>query len=765
MGDERPTSPIGKIATVRRLAPLVLPISLALVVCFSYETATAQERPVAAAARIETPPVIDGRLGDAVWASATALSGFTQREPVEGAAVSERTEVRFVHDGDALYVGAWLFDRRPEGLVTGQTLRDASLGDADAFILVLDTYRDSVNGFVFGTSPAGIEFDGQVSNEGQGGGAGGQRQQATSGAGFNVNWDGRWQVATTRDAEGWYVEMRIPFSTLRYPRSGPQTWGLNIERRIRRNNEQATWAALPRQFDLYRLSMAGGLRLDAPVRRSISVTPYVLADVSRDYNAVRTGTDVSPRVGADAKLTLRQNLSLDVTVNTDFAQAEVDDQQVNLTRFPLFYPEKRAFFLENAGTFALGTSRATELFFSRRIGLVQGRQVPIRAGARLTGKVGNVQLGLLSIQTGALDSEDPVTGVAVRLANPNNFGVLRAYQEFPNRSRVGAMFAGRLDTTNTGNYNLAYGVDGSLGLGETVTVDGWVGATRTPDHRAGSAIAGAVGGRFIDRDWEVSAGYRQVGTAFNPEIGFVDRVGYRHGNARLLRHIRTPTVGWFREFRPHVSWSQHWSLDGLTESYLVHVDNHFAFANGAFFQLPGFNFTGERLVRPFEIRRGIVIPAGMYHNHDWEFRANSNRSEPLSVSGGWNLGGLYSGTRFGPTVTVAYRHGDRLTASATANWFRVRLPEGRFNTAVLRVRASYAFSPRLFLETNVQYNDDAEDVATNLRLGWFNSAGSGLFVVYNDTRHTGSLTTTGRAAGPRQRQLVIKYSRPFDIIC
>ena len=749
---------------MRRIALLDRSVWLFLVACLTPTSAVAQDRPAATAGRIDTPPVIDGRLGDAVWTSAGTLAGFRQREPTEGHPVSERTEVLFVHDDEALYVGAWLYDRRPDDLVVGQTLRDASLGDADAFILVLDTYRDSLNGFVFGTSPAGIEFDGQVSNEGQGGSAGGQRQQATSGAGFNVNWDGRWQVATSRDSEGWYVEMRIPFSTLRYPRSGSQTWGLNIERRIRRNNEQSTWAPLPRQHDLYRLSLAGALTLDAPVRRSISVTPYVLADASRDYTAVGDGAEVSPRVGADAKLTLGQNLSLDVTVNTDFAQAEVDDQQVNLTRFPLFYPEKRTFFLENAGTFALGTSRTAELFFSRRIGLVQGRQVPIRAGARMTGKVGNVQVGLLSIQTGALDIDDPATGTPVRLANPNNFGAFRAYQEFSNRSRLGAMFVGRIDTTNTSNYNLAYGVDGSLGVGQSVTLDGWVGATRTPDRRQGSAIAGAVGGRFIDRDWEVSAGYRQVGTAFNPEVGFVDRVGYRHGNARVLRHVRTPSLTWFREFRPHVSWSQHWSLDGLTESYLLHVDNHFAFANGAFFQLPGFNFTGERLTQPFEIRRGIVIPAGMYHNHDWEFRANTDRSAPLSVSGGWSLGGLYSGTRFGPTVTVAYRHGDKLTTSATANWFRVRLPEGRFNTAVVRVRASYAFSPRLYLETNVQYNDDTQDMATNLRLGWFNTAGSGLFVVYNDTRHNGSLTSTGRAAGPRQRQLVIKYSLPIDIV-
>lgn len=724
----------------------------------------AQPARSAAAIKIATPPVVDGRLDDAVWRDAPALGGLTQREPVEGQPVSERTEVRLAQDDQALYVAAWLYDRRARDLVVGQTLRDASLSDADAFLIVLDTYRDSLNGFVFGTSPAGIEFDAQISNEGQGGGSGGQRQQATSGAGVNVNWDARWQVATTRNDDGWYVEMRIPFSTLRYPRGGRQTWGLNFERRIRRNNEQSTWAPIPRQFDLYRLSLAGALEVDAPDRRSITITPYALLEGTREYTATPASADERIRVGGDAKISLRQNLTMDLTVNTDFAQAEVDDQQVNLTRFPLFYPEKRAFFLENAGAFALGTSRTAELFFSRRIGLAQGRQVAIHGGGRLTGKVGGTQLGLLNIQTGALDVTDPGTGVRTRLADPNNFGVFRAYREFPNRTRIGAMFVSRVNVNRSADYNLAYGLDGSLGIGPFLTVDGWIAGTRTPGTKAGSTMAGAVGGRYVDRDWEVSAGYRGIGERFSPEVGFVNRSAYHHGNARILRHIRTPSVSWFREFRPHVSWSQHWSLDGLTESYLFHIDNHFAFQNGAFFQLPGFNFVGERLVEPFEIRPGIVIPAGMYHNREWEFRFNTDRSSPVSVSGGWDLGGFYTGTRFGPTLTTSYRHQDRLTSSLTVNWFSVKLREGRFRTAVARLRTSYAFSPRLYVESSVQYNDDTEDLAANVRLGWFNAAGAGLFVVYNDTRHYGSLETSGRASGPRQRQLVIKYSRLIDVL-
>ena len=731
----------------------------------------AQESPNAQASEITAPPVIDGQLADDAWAVLEPLEGFTQREPSEGQPVSQLTEVRVGYDDAALYIGAWLFDEDPAGIVVGQTLRDASLNDSDAFVVVLDTYLDRQNGFVFATTPAGIEYDGQVIGEGVGGGPGGGRQQRGSAGGFNLNWDGSWDVATTRDDRGWYAEMRIPFSTLRYGAGGAQDWGLNFERKIRRNSEQSTWAPLPRQFGVYRISLGGTLAVEAPSKRTVTVSPYALADGLKDYGVVSPEVAYGRQIGGDAKIGINQSLTLDLTVNTDFAQAEVDDQQVNLTRFSLFFPEKRAFFLENAGTFAVGASRSAELFFSRRIGLSGGREVPIPAGARLTGKVGDFQVGVLNIQTSEVFDIDGETGFRDPIAPANNFGVLRAYRELGNRSQLGAIFVSRLNTTDADDYNLTYGIDGRLGIGEALTFDGWAGITTTPvptGEQAGSGFNdgeyGFAGGvRYVTRDWQVSTGYRQVGDAFNPEVGFVNRRGYRHVNWRFLRHLRTEGVPWFREFRPHISGNSFWTLGGFNESYQVHIDNHFAFENGAFFQLPGFNFTGEGLEQPFAIREDIVVPAGTYHNVDWEFRANTNRGAPLSLSAGWGLGGFYSGTHFGPNATLTYRYGDQLTASVRANYFDVRLDQGSFTTAVVRFNASYSFTPRLYLQTNVQYNDDTRDLGTNVRLGWLDTAGTGLYVVWNDTSHTGSLDRTGILAGPKQRQLVVKYSRLFNL--
>jgi len=748
----------------------------------------AQQAPNGIAAAITSVPVIDGRLDDVAWMGAQVLTGFVQREPTEGRPVSERTEVRVAYDGEALYVGAWLFDSDPTSLVFGQTLRDASLNDADAFVLVLDTYLDRQNGFVFGTTPAGIEYDGQVANEGQGGGGGGRRpggssrQQRGSGGGFNLNWDGSWEVATSIDAHGWYAEMRIPFTTLRYGAGGDQTWGLNFERRIRRNSEEAVWAPIPRQFNLYRVSLAGTLDLTAPARRIATVSPYALSDGFKDYTIGSPDADFGGKVGGDAKIGLNQSLTLDLTINTDFAQAEVDDQQVNLTRFSLFFPEKRAFFLENAGTFSVGSGRSAELFFSRRIGLSGGQEVPIHGGARMTGKVGDVQIGVLNIQTGGLSVPDAVTGVPQQVAPDNNFGVVRAFREWENRSRIGGIFVSRLNTNSTSDYNLTYGVDGRLGIGQGLTFDGWAGLTTTPlpsgtpDLREGfnhGEYGYAGTGNFRSRDLEMSAGYRQIGSEFNPEVGFVNRSAYRYGSGRVLYHLRTDGVDWFREFRPHISGNTFWSLRGFNESYYVHIDSHFAFESGAEIHLPGWNLTGEGLVAPFQIRdqgdlpgggRGpVIIPPGTYDNQEFVLRANTNRSSPLSFSGGVTFGGLYSGTQVSPDATVSYRFRDRFTTSVSLNYFDVELDEGSFTTSLVRLTASYSFTPRIYLQANLQYNDDSEDLGSNIRLGWLDTAGTGLFIVYNDTEFLGDMDPLGFRSGPRQRQLVIKYTKLFNL--
>ncbi len=719
-------------------------------------------RRAAAAPLDERSIVIDGRLDEAAWSEAPLIDGFVQREPVEGRPVSERTEVRVLFDDQALYIGAWNFMADPSAIVVGETRRDASIDNTDAFYLVLDTYLDRQNGFVFGTTPAGIEYDGQVTNEGQGGGGGG-RQQSGSGGGFNRNWDGSWQVATTTDGDGWFAEFRIPFSTLRYPSGGEQVWGLNFARNIRSRNEQSVWAPIPRQFTLYRVSLAGEISgFEAPAKRVFTVTPYVLGDVSRDFTRTDSKNDWRGEIGGDAKIGLNQSLTLDLTVNTDFAQVEVDDQQVNLTRFPLFFPEKRPFFLENAGTFSVGSPQAAELFFSRRIGLSAGEEVPMLGGARMTGKIGGMQVGFLNVQSRDLQLFDDDAGEDVEVEPNTNFGVVRLFQEFENRTRVGGIFVSRLNTDDSGDYNLTYGADGRIGFGQALTLDGWAAGTTTPGEDK-PEYGVNFGSRYETRDWRISAGYRELSEAFNPEAGFLRRDAYRHVNTRVLRAIRLPEVSWFRELRPHVSWQQYWDLEGFSESYVVHMDSHFEFANGQFFQFPGLNFTGEGLQEPFEIRDGIVIPAGSYDNIDWEFRSRTNLSAPLSLQLNVDAGGFYNGTRVGTNSTLAYRFEDKFVTSLRLSYFDVNLEQGDFVTSVLALKGSYSFTPRIFLQATLQYNNESDNFGSNVRFGWLDTAGTGLYVVFNDTEHLGSLDRTGIERGPQRRQLIIKYTKMFNI--
>jgi hypothetical protein len=723
--------------------------------------------PSAASAEIDgASPVIDGRLDEEAWGVAETISNFVQHEPFEGESVSERTELRILHDAEAVYVGAWMFDQDPGSIIVGETRRDANLDDTDALLIVLDTYLDRQNAFVFGTTPAGIEYDGQVTREGTGGSIvsrqQGQRQQRGSGGGLNLNWDGSWDVATSVDQGGWYAEFRIPFSTLRYGRGGPQQWGLNIARHIRRRNEQSFWAPIPRQHSLYRVSLAGTLSgIEAPTRQTLDMTPYVLSSAHRDFETM-TEADVTGDVGGDVKVGLAPSLTLDLTYNTDFAQVEVDDEQINLTRFNLFFPEKRPFFLENAGTFSVGSPRDVELFFSRRIGIESetGTAVPILGGARLSGKVGGVTVGLLNIQTERLEEVDPATSLSSDLAPPNNFSVVRVLQELPNRSRIGGVVVSRLNTDNTDDYNLTYAVDGRVGIGQAVSLDAYVARTETPGIGDGEHAV-SFSGSYTTRDWNFSGTFREVGANFNPEVGFLTRSAYRLLNTRILHHIRVPSVSWFRELRPHISYREFFDLDWFSETRIIHVDSHFEFANGAFFQLPAINFTREGLQEPFEIAEGVVIPPGTYDNVDWGFAYNTDESAPLSINGRINIGGFYSGHRKGTFGTINARVGTTLVAGLRFSYDDVDLPEGSFETALVGLRVAYSFTPRMYLQSLIQYNNQTDNFSSNVRFGWLNTAGTGLFLVYNDVEF---VQETGMRLQPVNRALILKFTRQFNLL-
>lgn len=716
------------------------------------QVAGSTPRPTAHAARTAKPPAMDGRLDDSVWAAAPVIDRLIQHEPFDGQPATERTEVRILFDDHAIYVGARLFDSDPAGITRGETRRDITLKEQDTFILLFDTYHDRQNGFLFATTPAGVEHDGQINKEGEGG-FGGPVGNAPSvtGANENVNWDGTWEVRTSVDEKGWVAEFRIPFETLRYGTGKPQTWGFNFARYIRRKNEEDFWSPVPRQHTLFRVSMAGTLEgLEPPANRVLLFTPYTLGSIARDYRTA-TKADGAAEFGFDAKIGVTQSLTADLTYNTDFAQVEADEQQVNLTRFNLFFPEKRPFFLENAGIFGFGTPQSVDVFFSRRIGIEGSRQVPIIGGGRLSGRVGGLGVGLLDVQTDGVNPSGTVGRTPGR-----NFGVGRVIYELPHRSRIGAIAVTRLNTDSTGDHNVVIGVDGKLGIGEAVSLDAYAARSATPGRHQG-AVAFNLSGTYTTRKWEVGSAVRQVDDGFNPEAGFLERPSFRFYNFRLLRHLRTPNIPWFRETRPHLTFRQYDDVDGRPQSRLLHIDSHFVFANGSFFELPGFNLTREALRDTFQIAKHVRVKPGVYDHFEWATIFNTNLSAPYSFSGSITIGGFYTGHRKGATASFNARPNDHLNASLRLSYDNVDLAEGSFDRKLIGVRLAYAFTPRMFLQSLTQYNNETESLSANIRFGWLGPAGTGLFIVYNEGR------ATGEESGLVNRALVVKFSRQFDL--
>ena len=748
---------------------MVLRASSVLVLCLAFPAAaqTLSSPPAAqpssgarAGARtgvatvVQRPPIVDGRLDDEAWRAAPIYDGFVQRELNEGQPVSERTEVRIVSDGEALYVGAWLFDREAGGIVPGEKIRDVSLDNSDYVAIILDTFLDRQNGFVFATTPAGVEYDGQVVKEGEGGGitvTGQTRQQSGSMGGFNLNWDGSWTVRTSSDSAGWYAEFRIPFSTLRYGSGGSQSWGLNLSRGIRRKGEDAYWSFIPRQFNLYRLSRAGTLEgLTPPGQRLATITPYVLSGGRRDF-AVDPRMRGTNEVGADAKYGLTPSLTLDLTYNTDFAQVEVDEQRTNLTRFSLFFPEKRPFFLENAGVFSAGTPQAVELFFTRRIGIdTLGTPVPIRGGGRITGRAAGLSVGALEIvteeQAGSAPGQQPAT----------SYSVVRAVRELPSRSRIGVLAVERMATKSSSDRNGTFALDGRVGAGDAWTFDWWGAKTSTPTRR-GDDLGYSVRGAFQSADWNNNARIVSVGSNLNPEVGFLNRTGgYRYYEIAAMRFVRKPEWKWLKDWNPHTNYRGYYGLDGSWQNGQVHIDlTELEFANGGKFG-PEVNLFHEGLTAPFQIAPNVTLPVGSYNYTVYGLDWTLNPSAPLSFVLRGDFGPFYNGTRNGGNVTLTYRQGATLSSSLLFDYNDVRLDQGSFIRQLIGTRVAYFFTPRVFAQTLVQFNNQARVWTANGRFGWLGTAGTGLFVVFNDGEEADGFFRWTR---PQTRSVIVKFTR------
>ena len=708
-----------------------------------------------------------------VWGDAEVISNFIQSWPLEGAPASEHTEVRVAYDEEAIYVGAWLYDSEPSQIVVGEQRRDANLTRFDAFLLILDTYHDRENGFVFATNPGGIEHDGQVIDEGRqtGRGRGGARgnrgrQQGGAQGGFNVNWDGSWTVSTDRDDRGWYAFFRIPFSTLRYGAGSEQEWGVNFGRYIGRKNEQVYWAPLPRQDNLYRVSYAGVLgELNVPAQRLITFTPYALSSAQK-VPATGPEVDYPFEVGADAKIGITPALSLDLTVNTDFAQVEVDNEQVDLTRFSLFFPEKRPFFLENAGRFAVGNNQSAQMFFSRRIGIGEdGAPVPIEWGSRLSGRVADLDVGLIHMRTEAV--EGGPTG--------NGYTVARLARELPNRSGVGVMFTERSTIGDANDHGRTLAVDTNIGIGEFFNFTGVLGATSSsvPGEASLSDAREAIilAASYRDSDWQLTGSYDRIGANFNPEVGFLRRSDFQQVSGTVRRNIRVPGVDWLRELRPHTSYSTSYGLEnGLRETATWHLDLHLVWEDGALLS-PATDWIYDGLTDPLRLATGVndegdrtfvEVAPGEYSGWLFNPRYTTSTQAPVVWNTILSIGQFFSGTRKGGSTTLSFQLGGALAGALGLEYNRIELPgpEGKFDATLLSSRVGYSFSPTLYIQSLVQYNTQTAVWSGNLRFGWVDTAGTGLFIVFNERQ---SERLAGLTEGLLERTVSIKFSRQLNM--
>tara|TARA_B100000949_G_scaffold47027_1_gene40759 strand:+ start:2782 stop:4995 length:2214 start_codon:yes stop_codon:yes gene_type:complete len=701
-------------------------------------------------------PIIDGHIiNDPAWQSLPEVNTFIQKSPDEGEAVTEKTVVKVMYSTEVLYIAAVCYDDSPEKIVIVDTRRDAPLNNTDSFMFILDTFQDQQNGYVFGTNAGGIEYDAQVSKGGEGMSISTRRQSVGTGDAYNINWDAVWKVQTNIGDYGWSAEFAIPFKTLRYAKENEQEWGINFQRVIAHKHEQVFWAPIPRQYSLNRLMNAGTITgIKVPNVRTLKIMPYTLGSKNSVYSETEYSSTASD-FGLDAKFGVTSSLILDLTYNTDFAQVEADEQQINLDRFSLFFPEKRGFFLENAGLFSIGENTFSgpdiEMFFSRRIGISpNGEPLPIVGGGRLTGTAGGFRIGALNMQTKAVNN----------VTDGDNYSVLRIKKELPNRTSYGVIMTNRTGLGTDGNLNNSYAIDASLGVGEAIQFIGFA-AKSDPDQDIQNGDTGTYAylleSNRNTKTLTTQLRFTEVGDNFNPEIGYVKRQGYRKILFRILNRTRPKDTFGLLEIRPHISFWGYWKLDGFLETARLHVDNHWEFRNGYRIDT-AINFLNEGVVDTFEIAAGVMVPSGRYDHKEIQIRSNTNLTKPFNIIMVNKIGGFFGGYRQNVDLTIGNRFGNRFTSEIISKYNDVHLPAGNFITHLIRTRLTYAFSPKIYIQFLIQYNNQSDEWSINSRFIWQKSAATGLYLVFNQTQDYDGIPIDYKTTS-----MVFKYSYLFDV--
>jgi len=703
---------------------------------------TAQESAlIAQAVAVEHPPKLDGTVDDSLWQSAIPVTGFRQQEPLEGEPATEKTEVRILYTRHAVYFGIHCFDSSPSRIIASELRRDVSQDLDDHFEVLIDSNHDRRGGYVFQINPLGTQMDGLIVEE----------QRDNSGSDFDPGWDGVWTSEARIGADGWTATIEIPFTTLNFTHSRQVLWGLNFKRFIRRKNEEDLWTAYRRTFGITKVSQAGDLRgiEDIGSGRLFIVKPYGLARYDQQ-------TGENPKFpltgGVDVKYGLSSGLVLNLTGNTDFADTEVDLEPFNITPFKVFIPEKRQFFLENAGVFNFALGDGDQLFFSRQIGIdpITGNQVPINGGAKLTGRVGRLELGVMDVDT--------------RSSGPNpyaNFGLVRLKESLWAGSYIGVMGIDKRSGDVLDSFNQTGGVDTRLVFWKDWFVDAHMAGTQSLGSASGDSDLGAS--LSYRSNWlDATAERRKTGPNFNPEVGFVERQDSNETYGDATFKLR-PRITGIRElqFEGFILHAPD-TLDQVsTQEWqgTFRADLH----NGGYTDDDIADVFTQRITTPFHIYKSVFIPNGIYHFARHQLTYGSGQDRKFTYNFFERFGGYYGGTLNELRVRANYRPAAKFSISASETWdrFRLPLPNGNFSVVLASLQGNYSFNRFLTFTSLLQMDtSNAQAVSANLRLRYNYRPDSDLYIIYNIGTQFASIAP----ANPpevRETRFAVKWTYSF----
>ncbi len=714
----KPLSPISTASI--RLAALII-LSGVIAVCWGQSNspgARASTRSVTVT-RVAEKITVDGFLNEPVWNQAPRIGDLVQRQPNAGEPPTERTEVTLLYDANNLYIGVVAHDSEPEKVIGTVMERDGSLNSDDSLAIVLDTFRDQRNAFYFATNPAGAFVDGLAFTNGQ----------------LNTDWNAIWEVRTQRTDFGWVAEIAIPFKSLNFPAESTE-WGFNIERNIYRKLEESRWSGARLETDFLQISEAGRITDLQGLNQGIGldIRPFVAASWLDSNSSDDDGFDVEP--GVDFSYNITPSLKLTGTVNTDFGETEVDERQINLGRFSIRFPEKRSFFLEDAGVFSFASSGPQSPggipaasadvfpFFSRRIGLVGGQEVPLDAGLKLTGKVGRTELGILNVQTGATDFVDS-----------ENLMVGRFRQNVFEQSYIG----GTNGNPSSGPTASTYGVDARfatsnfLGNSHNLAVNAY---TVRSDNAGISDKDKSYGfsAHFPNDKYVGELVYRVIEDNFDPSLGFVQRKNVKMYRAGASYNPRPKDFLDIQQMFHDIFYTEFENLEnGLVESREFHVtplDWHFN-SGDSIHAFGDYDRIYERLFEPFEISPGVTLLPGEYTNNRYKFTFASARKRRFTGSVTGNFGDFWSGTAEQISTTFTYKLPPKFIASFSANQTFAHLPEGNFITRIFTTNLDYSVSPFLTFTNLIQYDNRSRNLGWQSRMRWTLQPGRDLFLVFN----------------------------------